>query len=424
MTEYKRTFRFTVDDQYKNIVEEMLTLQGYSWIEQSPFSENKDFTLCRLLEEPKPLGSSLASFFGLIYIQDSSSMLPPWALNPPKGAIVLDVCSSPGSKTSQLAKIVGENGFVLGNEISTSRLTTLRKNLQQLNLIQSGTCCHEGQKIPLPDNFFDFIQLDPPCSGWGTVERNPNVLSIWKDDKIQPLIRLQKDLLNEAVRLLKPNGTMVYSTCTTNVEENEAQVLYAIDQLGLSLQDLPDLPHFSLEKPLLNCGKVWRLSPKIKENQGFFVAKLQKKQTENIDYTPNSTITEQAWGQALPKNLLEEFGLSANILAHGNVCKFNNSLHFIPHLAKILPQNFPWQGMYMGKVSKGNDLQISSRFRLYNDLTQMDFDGQKGLEQIKALLTGQSITCQSVEKYSLMCWNGLPLGRLKIKNKRLLWTER
>ena len=168
MKQYKRSFRFVCKGEERKIVEEMLSLQGFSVEEEDFFS-----SACRLLEEPFSLGASIAGFFGFIYIQDRASMLPPVALMPDRGAFVLDMCASPGSKTGQLAHIVGEEGFVLGNEVSPPRLATLRRNLQQMGLFQTASCCFEGQHIPLPGGFCDFIQLDPPCSGWGTVEKIP-----------------------------------------------------------------------------------------------------------------------------------------------------------------------------------------------------------------------------------------------------------
>ena len=235
----------------------MLRLQGFRFEEDPFFAPAR-----RLVEGPFPLGNSLAGFFGLIYIQDRASMLPPVALDPPKGSSVLDMCASPGSKTSQLAWLVGPQGMVLGNEPSPVRLANLRRNLHVMGLTQTVTCCRSGENIPLPDASWDYIQLDPPCSGWGTVEKNPRVMDIWKDNKVAPLIRLQKDLLREAARLLRPGGVMVYSTCTTDVEENEKQVLFAREELGLMLEALDDVPGFDLQAPQ-GCEGVWCLNPKI-----------------------------------------------------------------------------------------------------------------------------------------------------------------
>lgn len=127
----------------------------------------------RLLAEPFPLGGSLAATWGFLYIQDRSSMLPPLALAPERGACVLDCCASPGSKTGFLAQLVGPEGLVLGNEPAKPRLATLRRNLAALNLFQTVTCSWPGERLPMSDASWDRILLDPPCSGWGTTDKHP-----------------------------------------------------------------------------------------------------------------------------------------------------------------------------------------------------------------------------------------------------------
>ena len=157
-----RSFRLVCPPEQMPQVESLLRAQGYEF-EPEPFSP-----FCRrLLCEPRPLGSSLAAFFGYIYIQDRSSMLPPLALAPRQGEAVLDMCASPGSKTGFLGQLTGPDGFVLGNELSRARLATLRANLHACNLPHVGTCSFEGQALPLTPGTWDAIQLDPPCSGWG-----------------------------------------------------------------------------------------------------------------------------------------------------------------------------------------------------------------------------------------------------------------
>ena len=177
-----RSFRLVCPPEQMPQVENLLRAQGYEF-EPEPFSP-----FCRrLLCEPRPLGSSLAAFFGYIYIQDRSSMLPPLALAPRQGEAVLDMCASPGSKTGFLGQLTGPDGFVLGNELSRARLATLRANLHACNLPHVGTCSFEGQALPLTPGTWDAIQLDPPCSGWGTVEKNPQVLKLWQGDKLKGL---------------------------------------------------------------------------------------------------------------------------------------------------------------------------------------------------------------------------------------------
>ena len=265
-----RSFRLVCPPEQMPQVESLLRAQGYEF-EPEPFSP-----FCRrLLCEPRPLGSSLAAFFGYIYIQDRSSMLPPLALAPRQGEAVLDMCASPGSKTGFLGQLTGPEGFVLGNELSRARLATLRANLHACNLPHVGTCSYEGQALPLTPGTWDAIQLDPPCSGWGTVEKNPQVLKLWQGDKLKGLVGLQQLLLAHAARLLRPGGRVVFSTCTTNDDENEAQVRFAEEELGLVREHLTPFEGFVWEQRPGGEGTL-RVDGERSAAQGFYVALLRK----------------------------------------------------------------------------------------------------------------------------------------------------
>ncbi|MDR2825814.1 MAG: RsmB/NOP family class I SAM-dependent RNA methyltransferase, partial [Deltaproteobacteria bacterium] len=280
-----RTFRFSCWGSA--LATQLLTDEGFIF-EPLPFYARAG----RLTQEPKPLGSSLAAYFGHIYIQDASSMLPALSLmhavrysaaqpNPaPHKICVLDMCASPGGKSSLLSAELKE-AFVLANEPAGKRLNALRHNLHSLNMFNCASSAFDATAFPLSaDNFagWDYILLDPPCSGWGTAEKNPQVLKLWQGDKVKPLINLQKKLLTEAWRLLKPGGTLIYSTCTTNMEENEAQTLYILDrpQGDASLLTLPLFAGFDFDEPALGLSGVLRIARNSSLGQGFFIAALRK----------------------------------------------------------------------------------------------------------------------------------------------------
>ncbi len=414
-----RSFRFSCRPEEMPAAAEMLSAQGYVFEPDGFFMPAR-----RLTAGPKPLGNSLAAFFGLIYIQDRSSMLPPVALDPPRDAAVLDMCASPGSKTSQLAWMTGPGGLVLGNEPSPQRLVNLRRNLRVLGASQAVTCCHSGEKMPLPDESWDFIQLDPPCSGWGTVEKHPRAAILWKDGKTAPLIRLQRELLREAARLLRPGGTLVYSTCTTNAEENESQVLFACGELGLKLEELPPPAGFALREPE-GCPGAWRLDIVPGESQGFFVARLRKPGSSSgpVPYTADPVQAE-----VLDSARLAEQGIDARRLA-AEIGIFGGSLHALPlHALTHLPASLRWQGLYMGKHGKNGEIRISPRSRDEGPGAHIDTDGREGLNRIEGLLQGQSMPAPdhlpSGSRSVLLRWNGLPLCRLTVKGGRLVWSER
>ena len=202
-----RFFRLVCSQEQVNSVQSLLEAEGF---------EFEGLTFCpwarRLIKEPQVLGSSLAAYFGYLYIQDKSSMLPPLYLNPEPGDVVLDMCASPGSKTGLLAQLVGPRGLVIANEPNPSRLQTLRQNLRYMNLCNVITSRYKGQELALEENSIPLILLDAPCSGWGTVDKNPRVMDIWKKDRLGPLIKLQRELLQRAALLLAPGGRLLYST--------------------------------------------------------------------------------------------------------------------------------------------------------------------------------------------------------------------
>ena len=454
-----RSFRIVCENTHTASVEALLRAQGYEF-EAEPFSP-----LCRrLVAEPRPLGSSLAAFFGYIYIQDRSSMLPPLALAPAKGTAVLDMCASPGSKTGFLAQLVGRNGFVLGNEPSHSRLATLRANLYQCGFIHAGTCSYSGDALPLRPGSWKNILLDPPCSGWGTVEKNPQVLKLWQGDKIGNLKNLQRRLLRHAEHLLAAGGRVVFSTCTTNVAENEDQVRFAEEYLGLVREPISPFPGFVWEEMPGGQGTL-RVDGARSHAQGFYVALLRKPESAPCALeepqaghaTPggpacgpdkssrtNGKTTEPFFnegstrakngrrpdarmhsrtpaGTPLPRSCLHSPTCDPNLLPPGQAMLYGEHVRFIPEqAAAILPPGCAWQGALLGKF---NGAKLAAAPRLHTLMTPPDREKSLVLEDlsdITALLSGQCRQTGLQGREAALWWRDLPLGRVGLKQGRAL----
>ncbi len=419
-----RSFRIVCAPEHIVAVESLLEAEGYK------FKPEQFSSWCRVLtHEPRPLGSSLAAFFGFIYIQDRSSMLPPLALlqnieHEHGNITVLDMCASPGSKTGFLAQLAGKNGFVLGNEPSNARLATLRANMQQLGFLQVGTCNYSGEDLPLKHNTWKYIQLDPPCSGWGTVAKNPQVLDLWKGKKISPLIDIQRRLLQKAHELLCIGGCVVYSTCTTNIAENEDQITYATEELGFELVPLNEFDGFMWE----HTSKIGtlRVDGKRSDAQGFYIAKLRKIHNTGTELITESNTIEF---ETLSPHVLDGPCTDINLLPSGHIMLFGHTVRFVPDCAlQLLNTNLRWQAAALGKLV-GQSVRLLPHITMLMPNTSSESALMlASIQEIHALLQGQSLKTslsgREAGLYYASAHGLLPLGRISLKNGRAIWTAR
>ena len=218
---------------------------------------------------------------GYIYLQSLSSMIPPIVLDPKPGEKVLDLTAAPGSKTTQMASMMNNEGFILANELDGIRCERLKYNIEKQGANIVEVINKRGEKIGEEyKEQFDKVLLDAPCSGEGRfLGTNVGTYRNWSTKTVKELAKLQKKLLKSAYQALKPDGIMVYSTCTLNKKENEEVLQWAIENLNLKLLDIDmDLKEKmqgfteGLDKRI---SKAIRILPS-KNMEGFFVAKLRK----------------------------------------------------------------------------------------------------------------------------------------------------
>ncbi|MBY6185468.1 16S rRNA (cytosine(1407)-C(5))-methyltransferase RsmF [Marinobacter hydrocarbonoclasticus] len=225
------------------------------------------------------LGNTVEHLAGLFYIQEASSMMPPTALFTHSHAPqkVLDVASAPGSKTTQIAGRMGNQGLIIANEFSSSRLKGLHANLQRLGIRNVVMTHFDGRVFgpALPEQF-DAILLDAPCSGEGTVRKDPDAMSNWSLESTEAIAELQRDLIESAFAALKPGGLLVYSTCTLNRIENQEVCQHLLERYpdAVTVENLSDL--FPGAERAVTPEGYLHLWPQIFDSEGFFVAALRK----------------------------------------------------------------------------------------------------------------------------------------------------
>ncbi|WP_196087386.1 16S rRNA (cytosine(1407)-C(5))-methyltransferase RsmF [Enterobacter ludwigii] len=233
-------------------------------------------------EASLPLGSTAEHLSGLFYIQEASSMLPVAALftddNAPER--VMDVAAAPGSKTTQIAARMGNRGAILANEFSASRVKVLHANISRCGIHNVALTHFDGRVFgaALPEAF-DAILLDAPCSGEGVVRKDPDALKNWSVESNLEIAATQRELIDSAFHALRPGGTLVYSTCTLNRDENEDVCLWLKAQYPDAVEFLPLNGLFASANEAVTPEGFLHVFPQIYDCEGFFVARLRKTQT-------------------------------------------------------------------------------------------------------------------------------------------------
>ena len=175
-------------------------------------------------------GSTVFHEAGAFYLQEPAAMMPAEILDPKPGEIILDLCAAPGGKSTQAGLKMGGKGLLISNEPVPKRAQILSRNMERTGIPNSVVTCMYPAEIPHSwDEMFDGVLVDAPCSGEGMFRRDPQTRTEWSPEMSAGCAKRQQEILEEAARLVRPGGRMVYSTCTYNPEENEETVRRFLD---------------------------------------------------------------------------------------------------------------------------------------------------------------------------------------------------
>ncbi|RMF57818.1 MAG: RsmB/NOP family class I SAM-dependent RNA methyltransferase, partial [Calditrichaeota bacterium] len=266
-------------------VEDVTALLGRSGIAYEPVGWSP--TAFRLPHDVQ-IGNHLAFLAGLCHVQEEVALPPVLLLDPKPGERVLDLCASPGNKTAQIAVSMRNTGTIVANDFNVSRMRPLKRVVSRLGLVDVTTTFCDAASYPTPQQPFDRVLVDVPCSCEGTCRKNPEVLEGTKPHPFAKLSRVQTAILRRALQLCKVGGRVVYSTCTYAPEENEMVVQAALDSLepGIRAEILPAEVPGLVTSPGLNKwqGRSFRkdmvhairIYPHQNDTGGFFIAVLEK----------------------------------------------------------------------------------------------------------------------------------------------------
>jgi 16S rRNA (cytosine967-C5)-methyltransferase len=214
---------------------------------------------------------------GLFAVQDEASQMAGILLDPQAGERVLDTCAAPGGKSTHLAQLMDNRGELLAMDVAGSKLPLIQEAAQRLGItIISTRSADLLQSGALPADAFDRVLLDAPCSGLGVIRRNPEAKWRLTPEDITRLAATQKVMLKNAVRMLKPGGVLVYSTCSTSQEENEDVIADFLSRHPhCVLENLNET--FPDYRELFTENGMFRAWPHRYNMDGFFAARIRKK---------------------------------------------------------------------------------------------------------------------------------------------------
>ncbi|OGJ12465.1 hypothetical protein A3K82_02920 [Candidatus Pacearchaeota archaeon RBG_19FT_COMBO_34_9] len=262
-------------------------LENKGWKIKIPFGDFPEIIIVENELQPGELGRALEHMLGYYYIQEIASMLPPLILNPKPDEKILDLCASPGSKTTQTAARMKNSGLIIANEVKFGRIKILASNLERCGVMNAIITKRDGialcRRFKEQNFLFDKILLDAPCSGEGTIRSTPRTLEMWNIKTIENLSKLQKSLIASAIEILKPNGELVYSTCTHAPEENEEIIDFAlknfnikVEKINLPIKTRQGITEFGEKEYSEDVKYSCRVYPQLADTEGFFIAKIRK----------------------------------------------------------------------------------------------------------------------------------------------------
>ena len=270
--EPRQALRINITNAKVKNLEERLQSLGVQ-LERVPFLETGYWVRSSKVS----IGATAEYLLGLYSIQEAAAQIPAMLFSALNGKTVLDACAAPGGKTVQLADLMSNSGAIVALDVEKRRLAALSNHLERCHVGNALVYYFDARQASQLKLKFDRILLDVPCSGNFAADNAWFERRTLKD--VERNVRLQREILTEAVACLSGDGEIVYSTCSLEPEENEVNMDWAIKHLNLQIEEvdcygqkgLTDVFGSQLDISVEHCKRIWPA-----ETQGFFVCKLRK----------------------------------------------------------------------------------------------------------------------------------------------------
>ncbi len=389
----------------RKLFEELVpfALEPVSWADEGYY--------CKETERP---GKHVFHDMGLYYIQEPSAMCTVQAANPLPGEAVLDLCAAPGGKSTHIAGRMGGSGILVCNEIVPARARILSQNIERMGIKNAIVLCHAPRELEkIFGDYFDRIIVDAPCSGEGMFKKEEAALEQWSPENIAMCAGRQLEILSCAVKMLRPGGTLAYSTCTFSKEENEYVVSRLLEEFREMEPSPIDFAALGISEGGIPC--TGRIYPHRQRGEGHFVALLKKrgdavaacsapskKKSGKKSAKKNHPANCRSGYEAFAKSCL-------NVQLPGKLLASGDQLYLLPDGAPDLDGlRVIRPGLHLGTEKKGRfEPGHALALALRPGEASQTFETDAPLDYLRGL----TLPCDPMlSGWTLVTYRGLPLG--------------
>ena len=377
-------------------------------------------------------------YAGLYYLQEPSATLPAATIPIEEGDRVLDICAAPGGKSTELAARLAGSGVLVSNDISASRLKALQKNVEAYGVKNVIITCETPER--LSEHFgayFDKILIDAPCSGEGMFRKSTSMVTAWAQNGNEKFAAIQRQILNEVSSMLRPGGTILYSTCTFDPTEDEDQVEYLLGlDSSLEISEIekhegfvpgnPDWSH--VENPHKELEYTMHLFPHLVKGEGHYVALISSgNQDEGTVKSSHISNYRSRGYKAVPE--IEDFLSHVSGIDKSKLELSGDKLFLLPEeCPDVKGLRIMRQGVYLGELKKKR-FEPSQSFAMI--LKYGDFDNTISLKSdgnaVSKYLRGETLDIDLIDEengeitkvnngWVLICVDRFSLGFGKVSN--------
>lgn len=360
-------------------------------------------------------GKNIYHAQGCYYIQEPSAMLVGELLDVKEDDFVIDLCAAPGGKSTHIARYLCDDGLLISNDINYKRALDLSENIERMGITNCVVINSDVHRIyETMQGCFDKVILDAPCSGEGMFRKNSFAKEDWSIDKVNTCVKIQKEIILDAYKLLKYDGEMIYSTCTFNKFENEEMIKYLLENTNAVLISLPEIEGADRG---IDIKEAIRLFPYHYKGEGHFICKIKCKD-ENKFYNKKEKLTQIKDKDLLP--FIEFEKKSLNIKFDRKRLFLNGEhLYYLPkNTFNLSGLRILRNGLYLGEI-KSKHFVPSHSLALASKPSDWKISLELNETDAYKFIKGESFNVNSTNGFTLITYQNNSLGFAKVSNNTL-----